>query len=465
MHTKTRVYPQWFIDELVEEKDIVRAKQGDLKSTDIVQFRCSLGHLFTRRVNEHIKLLSGERKNKCPLCSKLCKYTYPQWFIEDLYLEQDKKRAISKELVSEDIVSFICSEGHVYTSKVYNHIKLSSGERKNGCPICKNKRISGSLKKYSLLKKREYPQWFIDDLYFNSDKERAKEGRISVTETLTFLCSKGHIYNQLVYNHIILSKGKRKSGCSVCKEIKKKEALDNYHKSFVREFPNWFINELISDEDKQRAKEGKLTSTDVVTFQCSQGHYYRQRVYNHIDLHTGNKLQGCPVCTHHRSAIEVTIENFITSLGYRTEHGRSLLQNFDFPKNKKRNLELDIYIPEKKIAIEYNGSFWHRTLPEGWCSKESNYHYNKFLGCLKLGILLVSIFDVEWESKKEIIKHYLIDTLNEVENSLSFSKDGYMNNNYPSRKYLNRLNGYLEDYYTKDNMVVYTCGYSKLEVE
>jgi len=46
-------------------------------------------------------------------------------------------------------------------------------------------------------------------------------------------------------------------------------------------------------------------------------------------------------------------------------------------KNNKKILkgsEIDIYIPEKHIAIEFNGIYWHSDL-----FKDKNYHLNKTL--------------------------------------------------------------------------------------
>jgi len=69
--------------------------------------------------------------------------------------------------------------------------------------------------------------------------------------------------------------------------------------------------------------------------------------------------------------------------------------------------ELDIYIPEKKLAIEYNGVYWHivNTLKLG--SEGKKYHKNKMLDCRENGIDLFQIWSSQWELKKEIIKSML----------------------------------------------------------
>lgn len=62
-------------------------------------------------------------------------------------------------------------------------------------------------------------------------------------------------------------------------------------------------------------------------------------------------------------------------------------------------LELDFYLPEKKLAIEFNGNYWHSTR-----FKDKNYHLKKTQLCQDLGIHLIHIFEYEWLSNKEICK-------------------------------------------------------------
>lgn len=62
-------------------------------------------------------------------------------------------------------------------------------------------------------------------------------------------------------------------------------------------------------------------------------------------------------------------------------------------------LELDFYLPEKKLAIEFNGNYWHSTR-----FKDKDYHLKKTQLCQDLGITLIHIFEFEWLSSKEICK-------------------------------------------------------------
>ena len=70
--------------------------------------------------------------------------------------------------------------------------------------------------------------------------------------------------------------------------------------------------------------------------------------------------------------------------------------------------ELDIYIPSHKLAIEFNGDYWHSDV-----YKDRYYHQNKTIACAKQGIQLIHIFEYEWDNVacQEKIKQYLMDKI------------------------------------------------------
>ena len=66
--------------------------------------------------------------------------------------------------------------------------------------------------------------------------------------------------------------------------------------------------------------------------------------------------------------------------------------------------ELDFYLPDYNLAIEYNGIYWHH---EDIPHITKNYHYDKFIKCEKLGIQLITIFSNNWSNNKDIVKESL----------------------------------------------------------
>lgn len=60
------------------------------------------------------------------------------------------------------------------------------------------------------------------------------------------------------------------------------------------------------------------------------------------------------------------------------------------------NLELDLWYPEQKVAIEYNGDYWHSIkFPQN-----SGLHLAKLSMCKNKGIHLINIFERDWHASK-----------------------------------------------------------------
>jgi hypothetical protein len=63
--------------------------------------------------------------------------------------------------------------------------------------------------------------------------------------------------------------------------------------------------------------------------------------------------------------------------------------------------ELDMFCPQKNIAVELNGLYWHSTARPG---NSSDYHSNKTEMCLEKGIQLFHVFEDEWHHKRPIVE-------------------------------------------------------------
>lgn len=88
-----------------------------------------------------------------------------------------------------------------------------------------------------------------------------------------------------------------------------------------------------------------------------------------------------------------------------TEFIKKYENNFSLIKNDRKILngkEIDIYIPELKLGIEFNGDYWHSNV-----YKISNYHLNKTLLAESKGIRLIHIWEHEWLQNKGFIKSLL----------------------------------------------------------
>jgi hypothetical protein len=74
---------------------------------------------------------------------------------------------------------------------------------------------------------------------------------------------------------------------------------------------------------------------------------------------------------------------------------KSLKKDIEIKQNSRSIIapnELDIFLPEYKLAIEYNGIYWH-TEKNG--KKGRNYHLTKTKQCVEKNITLLHIFGNE----------------------------------------------------------------------
>lgn len=92
------------------------------------------------------------------------------------------------------------------------------------------------------------------------------------------------------------------------------------------------------------------------------------------------------------SIAEKELSDFINSIG-----------PFEVLQNTRKvitPMELDLYIPEKSFAIEFNGAWCHGSE----YGKDKHYHIDKSNKCADLGITLLHIWDDEWADKRSIIE-------------------------------------------------------------
>lgn len=69
--------------------------------------------------------------------------------------------------------------------------------------------------------------------------------------------------------------------------------------------------------------------------------------------------------------------------------------------------ELDIYLPEKQLAFEFNGTYWHSE----HVGLSKNYHQEKTKACHKAKIRLIHIFEHEWLFNRDKIKSLIRSAL------------------------------------------------------
>ena len=102
---------------------------------------------------------------------------------------------------------------------------------------------------------------------------------------------------------------------------------------------NWEKN------DKLKPENFTENSHKKVWWKCNKGHEWQAPISNR------NKGVGCPICNSERN----TSFPEYAIVYYLKKYGLDVIHSY-----RENGYELDVYIPSKKIAIEYDGYFWHK---------------------------------------------------------------------------------------------------------
>jgi len=101
---------------------------------------------------------------------------------------------------------------------------------------------------------------------------------------------------------------------------------------------------------------------------------------------------------------------FCTCMKYRSKYEDEIIDELkkyysgEFKPNKlfidsdNKRFEIDVFIPEFNIGIDFGGMFWHSHI-----NKEKNYHQEKYLFFKKMGIKLIQVFENEWKNSRDAV--------------------------------------------------------------
>lgn len=111
-------------------------------------------------------------------------------------------------------------------------------------------------------------------------------------------------------------------------------------------------------------------------------------------LRWAENQQICPTCWSPRASKgQHDLADWIRSLGVKVR--------INDRKEFRGEMELDIYLPDHNLVIEYDGLYWHseRGRPD---IKEKSF--NKFLALKSRGFRHIMVFDDEWENRRKIVE-------------------------------------------------------------
>ncbi|MGA6841353.1 zinc-ribbon domain-containing protein [Priestia megaterium] len=226
---------------------------------------------------------------------------------------------------SSEKVWWLCDKGHEWNSVIYSRT-IGFG----GCPYCSGRRAT---EEYCLSKVKPAlsKQW-----HPTKNKKLTPNDVTPFThKTVWWLCDKGHEWKAKISNR---SNGRN---CPFCagKKVCSDNSLQTLNPPLAKEWhPS--KNEGLTPKDVTRSAEKK------VWWLCDKGHEWEAYINNRA---RGN---NCPTCNKENSTSfpEQTLFYFCQKFFPNTRN-----------KYKVKNHEIDVYIPDLRLAIEYDGYFFHKT--------------------------------------------------------------------------------------------------------
>jgi len=367
-------------------KEKVFCKKNNIKDRPICKFCENKPIKFLKTTTKYSNTCSISCWNYYSQCNKslnfiMKKFPWLDTIWEWIYCYKNK---INKKPICK-----ICSKKLKYSSKSWKYNKYCSMKCKNlfekkKSELQKNKKIETIYKcKYCEEKVKWKESCSIKcSLYFNKTKKKRKELQKKYiwakSDKELFYCYKNKIKRKPIckfceknYIDFNFNQNKYNDCCS-------SKCFSRYNgllKNSLREVNNYINFTPISDKELSYCFLHNIK--DRPFCEC-----WKEKIYSF------HKYR-CKGCTTSKS------ENDIIKYIKKIYKGKVIQGNRTILNWK----EIDIYIPEKNLAIEYNWIYYHSYNPKYSSKIYKNYHLDKTIWCEKNNIELLHINEDEWEDK------------------------------------------------------------------
>jgi len=307
-------------------------------------------------------------------------------------------------------VWWLCALGHEWDAGIADR-----NGRNIGCPVCSNRRVLVGSNDLASTNPVLASEW-----------HPTKNGSLTPysivagsAKKVWWLCALGHEWKTTC---VLRTAGR---GCPVCSG-----------NIILVGFNDLATTNPVLASEWHPTKNGSLALQQVsrgmnkqVWWLGSCGHEWAATVVNRA-----SHGSGCPMCVYHISKAELELHDFIVSLnvGDVVQSDKSILSG----------RELDIYIPSRNLAIEFNGLYWHSEKR----GKDKFYHYDKWLACKEQGIQLIQVWEDDWSKNSELLKSMISHKLgiSSKEKIAGRKTKGRLITNVEAKEFLvaNHLQGY-----------------------
>lgn len=374
-------------------------KNGELEPNEVkysanlkVWWKCSEGHEWQAYVFNRSKGVG------CPICTNHSVLegfndlasTHPRLVNEWNYEKNGRILPTSVTAGSHKRVWWKCKKGHEWESDI------KSRANGNNCPFCSNKKTLIGYNDLNTTNPIIAKEW----CYKRNDGLKPTDYTSGSQKMVWWKCSKGHEWKASIHSR---TSGR---GCPYCSN---NNVLEGYNDLATT---NPDIAKEWDYEKNKKTPEEVMAGSNIQKywFICPKGHSYATNLLG--------RKQGtnCPICVmeRHTSFPEKSI------FYYLNKYIDGVMENYrDSIIGRK---EIDIYCPELKFGVEYDGRAWHKDIKRD-LAKDSV--------CVENGITLVRVREkgcckYSSDSVKIYISPYDIQELKEAILSIF----GFLNEKY-----------------------------------
>jgi hypothetical protein len=255
-----------------------------------------------------------------------------------------------------DKISIICpSHGH-FVQRAMSHV---NGRQ---CTLCAN-RLKGDAKIMS------FEEFVSRANSIHGQYQYTKNDYTRASHKLTITCNIHGEFSQTGTLHL------QGQGCPICGRERNAIKRTTPFEVVIDE-----AKRLNPEYDYSEAVVGKNNKATIKIICSLHGAFY-QSPNNHV-----SKQQKCPSCRGKISRAETIFFDSLRLPPSTIYNTRSIIAPY----------ELDAYIPDKNIAIEYCGIYWHSKQPK-------LYHRQKMELCRQQGIKLYTVFDSDCYKNNEVV--------------------------------------------------------------
>lgn len=301
------------------------------------------------------------RGAKCPICSSRqtltgfndIKTRYPE--LQDEW-DYDKNTILPEKVSSlNKLVWWKCGLGHSYEMRISSRV----GKQKCGCPYCSipAKKVLTGFNDLATTNPMVLNEWDYDKNTILPEEVLAGSAK-----KVWWKCKQGHSFEQSI---VYKTKSKLQSTCPYCSHQK---LLTGYN-DLATTHP-YILKEWDYEKNSVLPTQIGVGTHEKIWWKCPFGHSYQTYPSNRC----GKQHTGCPICykENHTSFPEQAVLYYIKK--YYPDAINS---------DKERiGMELDIYIPQLDIAIEYDGKTWHNN---------NSYEIKKNIVCKEKNLMLIRI--------------------------------------------------------------------------